>query len=77
MAVHLNTVKIIAIFARNFSVPMMAIGHHKRAILTGLPTRQGDMPDAIIIAARIIDGCVERDVVAQAEMVNIVIEILT
>ena len=76
MAVHLNAVKIIAIFARNLSIPMMAIGHHKRAILPGLPARQSDMPDAIIIAARIIDRCVERDVVAQAEIVNVIIEIL-
>ena len=39
MRVHLNAVEIIAIFGWNFGIPMMAIGHHQRAILTGLTAR--------------------------------------
>ena len=64
MAVHLDAVKIIAIFGRRLGVPMMPIGNHQRAILARFAAAQFNLPKPRIIAPRIGDAGVESDVVA-------------
>jgi hypothetical protein len=56
-------------------VPVVAVGDEQRPVLARLATLERDLPDAVFAPARALDAGLERDPLAQAEVIDVGIEV--
>ena len=57
-------------------VPVVAVGHEQRVVLARVAAVEGDLPHAVIAAGGALDPRLEDDPVAEAEVVDVVVEVL-
>jgi hypothetical protein len=56
--------------------PVVAVGHDEGVIATHLPALERDLPAAAVQAPRMLDAGLKRDRLAEAEVVDVVVEVL-
>ena len=75
--VHLDTVELTR--ERRLGparVPVVAVGDHDRVVRASLAGRELDLPTAVVIPRHVLDRGLERDRVANPEVVDVAIEVV-
>ncbi len=76
---HLRALERIGAGERGFGpalVPVVAVGHQQRVIRARLARVELDLPHPVLTLARVLHAGLERDVLAQAEVVDVAVEVL-
>ena len=56
-------------------VPVVAVGDEQRVVAARLAAVELDRPDAVLVACGVLDAGLEGDLLAQAEVVDVVVEV--
>ncbi len=56
-------------------VPVMAVGDEQRVVAARLAALEPQRPDAVLVARGVLDPRLEDDLIAEAEMVDVVVEV--